>query len=116
MNRLIIVCFFTGFSINFASAQVTSSALSGEVLSVKNEALIGAAITSTHEPTGTIFRAITDENGHYQIENMIIGGPYSVKVTYVGYKDNAKNAVFLSLGKTGKVICPWKKPAPNWQL
>ena len=116
MKRLIIYCFFILCLTQLANAQVTSSALAGQVLSMKSESLIGAAITATHEPTGTIFRAVTDENGHYQIENMIIGGPYSVKVTYVGYKDNAKNAVFLSLGKTGKVICPWKKPAPNWQL
>lgn len=103
MNRSILLAFFTLILGSSAAAQVTSSALSGRVLSVKNESLIGAAVTITHEPTGTIFKALTDENGYFQLENMIVGGPYSVKTTYIGYKENARTDVFLSLGKTGKV-------------
>lgn len=103
MNRSVLLAFFTLILGSFASAQVTSSALSGRILSLKNESLIGAAVTVTHEPTGTVFKALTDENGYFQLENMIVGGPYSVKTTYIGYKENAKTDVFLSLGKTGKV-------------
>jgi Carboxypeptidase regulatory-like domain len=82
---------------------VTSSAVAGRILSTKQEPLLGAAVVITHEPTGTVFKTITDDNGNYQLENMIVGGPYSLKISYVGYKDNAKTDVFLSLGKTGKV-------------
>jgi hypothetical protein len=103
MHRLLLTIFLYLFFTLFTYAQVTSSALAGQVLSIKNEPLIGAAVTTKHEPTGTIFRAIVDENGHYQLENLIIGGPYSVKISYIGYKDNEKNNIFLSLGKTSKV-------------
>ena len=96
MNRSILLAFFTLILGTFATAQVTSSASSGRVLSVKNESLIGAAVTITHEPTGTIFKALTDENGYFQLENMIVGGPYSIKTTYIGYKENAKTDVFPS--------------------
>ena len=103
MNRFLLLIVLTLFFANCLTAQVTSSALAGRVISTKNDPLIGAAIIITHEPTGTIFRAITDDNGYYQLENMIVGGPYSVKINYVGYKENSKNDLFLSLGKTGKI-------------
>ena len=104
MNRFILTTVFIFILIQCIEAQVTSSAISGHIMSMKQEPLIGAAITITHEPTGTIFKALADDNGYYQLENMIIGGPYSVKISYIGYKDNGKTDVFLSLGKTHALL------------
>ena len=103
MNRLTVLIGFTVFFSHCLTAQVTSSTLTGRILSSKKEPVIGAVITTMHEPTGTVFKALTDEDGYYHLENMIVGGPYSVKINSIGYKNSSKDNVFLSLGKTGKV-------------
>jgi hypothetical protein len=80
-------------------SQITTAALTGIVTDEKGETLIGAAVVATHEPSGTRFGAITREDGLFTIPNMRVGGPYNVKVTFVGYKDLEQGNVFLNLNQ-----------------
>jgi hypothetical protein len=79
-------------------AQVTTATLTGLVEDDK-ESLFGAAVIAIHEPSGTRFTAITRENGLFTIPNMRVGGPYTVKVSFVGYKDLEQSNVFLNLNQ-----------------
>ena len=47
-------------------AQITTSGISGRVTS-QGEDVIGATITATHEPSGTVYRAVTNIDGRYTI-------------------------------------------------
>ena len=82
-----------------AIAQITTSSISGTVRNAKNEALVGASITATHEPTGTVYTVQTRANGRFDISNMNNGGPYKIEVTYVNHDKELKADVFLSLGE-----------------
>jgi Carboxypeptidase regulatory-like domain len=84
-------------------AQITSSAMSGKVLNDKKETLLGVSVVATHEPTGTVYRVVCDENGVFHIENMNTGGPYLVKTSMIGFKEGLQNNVFLTLGNTTKL-------------
>ncbi|HYE53386.1 MAG TPA: carboxypeptidase-like regulatory domain-containing protein, partial [Chitinophagaceae bacterium] len=64
-------------------AQVTTSSMSGTVKTSKGEALVGATVTATHVPTGTVYRVTTRSGGLFNIYNMAPGGPYSVAITFV---------------------------------
>ena len=86
--------------LNTAGAQVTSSGISGTVRNNKNEALIGATITATHEPTGTVYKTQSRANGRFDIANMNNGGPYSIEVSYVNHENDKKGDIFLNLGET----------------
>lgn len=88
---------FSGF------AQVTTSALSGSVKDDKGEFLPGATIVAIHTPTGTRYAAATDAGGRYTIPSVRVGGPYSVKVTFVGFKDQTRSDVYASLGSSAIV-------------
>jgi Carboxypeptidase regulatory-like domain len=81
------------------SAQVTTATLTGIVDDDKGETLIGAAVVATHEPSGSRYAAITREDGLFTIPNMRVGGPYSIKVTFVGYKDLDQTDIFLNLNQ-----------------
>ena len=83
-----------------ASAQVTTSALSGVVTDENQQAMIGATITALHTPSGTKYNAVTNMDGRYTIKGMRPGGPYTVTVSYIGYQTHQINDVTLQLAET----------------
>jgi hypothetical protein len=88
---------------HLAVAQVTTSALSGKVTSDKGEELIGVTVVATNVPTGVKRGTGTEPDGRFTIPNLAPGGPYSVTVTYVGYKEQTVTNVFLTLGNTTRL-------------
>ncbi|MFD2719483.1 carboxypeptidase regulatory-like domain-containing protein [Hymenobacter monticola] len=86
-----------------AMAQVTTSALAGKVTSDKGEDLIGVTVVATNVPTGTKRGTGTEMDGRFTIPNLAPGGPYSVTVTYVGFKEQKVDNVFLTLGNTTRL-------------
>ena len=79
-------------------AQQTTSSIQGTATSESGEALVGASVVATHVESGTVYGVDTREDGGFTIPNMRVGGPYTIKVTYVGYKDFQLDNVFLQLG------------------
>jgi hypothetical protein len=88
---------------HWASAQVTTSSISGKVISDKNEELIGVTVVATNVPTGTKRGTGTETDGRFSIPNLAPGGPYTVTVTYVGFKEQTVSGVFLTLGNTTRL-------------
>jgi outer membrane receptor protein involved in Fe transport len=97
------IFFFLLLMSRLASAQVTTSAIAGKVISDKNEDLIGVTVVATNVPTGTKRGTATESDGRFSIPNLAPGGPYTITVTYVGYKEQTINNVFLTLGNTAKL-------------
>jgi hypothetical protein len=95
---VMFVCFLNAGSV---LAQITTGNLSGTVTDKeKKESLIGAKVTATHVPTGSKYGSVTDVNGRYQIRNVKAGGPYSISFSYIGYKGEKVDGVFVELGGT----------------
>ncbi len=82
-------------------AQMTTSGINGRVTN-NDGSLPGATVVVTHEPTGTQYATITDDNGFYRIQNMNVGGPYTAKITFVGYQDYVSENIYLKLGQMQK--------------
>ena len=80
-------------------AQVTTSAINGAVKNNENEPLVGATIVATHQPTGTKYTTVTRTGGQYSIQNMRVGGPYLVEVSYVGHTSEKYDNVYLQLAE-----------------
>ena len=81
-------------------SQVTTSNIRGTVSDDQGVPLLGANVVAVHTPTGTRYGAITNEEGRFNLLNLRVGGPYEVSISYVGFKAESQNDVFLSLGKT----------------
>ena len=81
-------------------AQVTTSNIRGTVIDDQDTPLLGANVVAIHTPTGTTYGAISNEDGRFNLLNLRVGGPYEVTISYVGFKSQTNNDVFLTLGKT----------------
>ena len=86
------------FMVSTAMAQITTSGISGKV-TANGEDIIGATIKAVHQPSGTVYRAVTNIDGRYSIQGMRPGGPYVLEVSYVGYKTKEVKNFNLSLGQ-----------------
>ena len=83
-----------------AFAQVTTSSLSGSVVDQNGEPVIGAAVVALHEPSGTVYGAVTNADGRYTIQGMRTGGPYKVDFTCLGYQNATYTGITLQLAET----------------
>jgi hypothetical protein len=87
-----------------ATAQITTSSITGKVKDVKGEEIPGANVVFTHVPTGTRYGAATRVDGNFSLANMNPGGPYSVTVTFVGYAPLTKGDLQFSLGSNPNLM------------
>ena len=107
------VLFFISVMLAFAlqvSAQITTSGIYGKIMS-DGEEVIGATVTATHKPSGTVYRAVTNSEGRYTIQGMRVGGPYQVEITYVGHQPKSFNNVNLLLGESQNLSCSLQEDA-----
>ncbi|WP_430811775.1 MULTISPECIES: TonB-dependent receptor [unclassified Carboxylicivirga] len=86
------------FFILQTNAQVTTSSMGGRVTDAEG-AVIGATVIATHTPSGTTYGTITNTEGRFNFNGMRVGGPYTVKVTFIGYGDYVQNNITLSLAE-----------------
>jgi len=94
MSSLLMLVHFTA-----SSQGSTSSRINGQVVSA-GESLIGATVLATHEPTGFQYGTNTNLEGYFTLNNVNVGGPYTISITYVGYEEETISNVFLALGQT----------------
>ena len=77
----------------------TTAAMSGTITDSKGQPLPGATVLAVHTPTNTQYGVGTNGEGRFSIQNMRVGGPYTIKVTFVGYQDFTRAGVNLTLAE-----------------
>lgn len=96
--RLIIaaVLFVMAAAVN---AQVTTSGISGKVTDAQNEDVIGASVKAVHVPSGTTYLGVSNDKGLFTLQGLRVGGPYTVEISYIGYKGKKFSGIQLALGQ-----------------
>ncbi len=79
---------------------ITTAAIGGKVVSSTGEALPGANIIAVHAPSGTTYGTSSRPNGRYVVPNVRVGGPYTVTVSFVGYKRVIQENVYTNVSQT----------------
>ena len=115
MKKRLLFLIVMFFSLTSAvMAQITTSGISGKVTS-KGEEVIGATITATHQPSGTIYRGLTNLDGRFTIQGMRVGGPYKVEIAYLGQQTKTFEGVMLQLGEVEDLSCKLEADAKELQ-
>ncbi|MBQ2586743.1 MAG: carboxypeptidase regulatory-like domain-containing protein, partial [Bacteroidaceae bacterium] len=103
MNKRVIFFLFACFVLSLSAvAQVTTSSVSGKV-EAEGDPVIGAYVVALHTPSGTKYGAVTNNKGRYSIQGMRVGGPYTITISYVGYRDFVRTDITLALGEPTEV-------------
>lgn len=78
----------------------TTASMAGTVKDANGAPLPGATIKVVHVPSGTIAGGYSNTDGRFAVQNLRVGGPYTVEVTFLGYETFVKSGVQLNLGQT----------------
>ena len=89
---LLLMCYHSTF------AQETTSDIQGQITD-GNKGIAGATVTVTNPATGTKVVTASRNDGLYNVANLRVGGPYTISVSYVGFKTETQENVFLVLGQ-----------------
>lgn len=99
LKRILFLLTMTLAAFVFLHAQVTTSSITGVVKTQTGEALAGASVTAVHTPSGTTYNSITGRDGVFNLLNLRIGGPYSVRITFTGWSPFTVDGFNLELGQ-----------------
>lgn len=80
-------------------AQITTSSITGTVKGANDEPLAGATVTAIHQPTGTKYATTSRAGGQFTINNMRVGGPYTIEISFVGFVTDKQEEVYLKLAE-----------------
>jgi len=105
-KHLLLLLLLTGFTFlmnrNAAAQGVTTASVNGIVTDAKG-AIPGATVTITHVPTGTVYASVSRSDGRFNIPNLRVGGPYTFKVSFIGYKTYQLDNITLTIGQDQRI-------------
>ncbi len=100
---LVALAFLFGLRGDLAAQGVTTAGIDGVVLAATGVPLEGVAVTAVHEPTGTRYATVSRTGGVFSLPNVRVGGPYTVTAQLIGYREESRREVFLSLGQSARL-------------
>ena len=103
LKFVFLVLAFAAYLPSALSQGVTTSSMRGKIVDPQNAPVFAATVVATHTPTGTQYGTITQDDGRFDIRNMKIGGPYTVTVTFIGYKESKQENIYLQLNKSAEI-------------
>jgi len=84
-------------------AQTTQASILGVVTDEQKKPIPGASVQVRNNSTGFTTRTSTNSKGEYTFKELPLGGPYSVKVLYMGYGEQTRSGYMLNLGDVVRV-------------
>lgn len=97
LRLVLVIVAFVGINLS-VNAQVTTSSMTGTIKDASGS-LPGASVKAVHTPTGTVYAVQTNNDGRFTIGGMRVGGPYTIEISFVGYKPAKLSEVYLKLGE-----------------
>jgi len=96
---LAAILLFSSVTLSAAAQGVTTAAVTGRVIDDAGAPVVGAAILLRNLSTGQRFQGLTREGGFYAVENVAVGGPYTLTVRAIGHAPATRENVHLALGQ-----------------
>jgi hypothetical protein len=100
MRKILLLVVAFSLTISGLWAQgVTTASMSGKITDQNKAEIPGANVIAIHQPSGTQYGNASRADGFYTIQGMRVGGPYTVKVSFIGFKEQVQENIYLQLGQ-----------------
>jgi hypothetical protein len=109
---LLVLCFCVK---NPVLAQTTQASIVGIVTDAQKKPIPGASVQVRNNSTGFTTRTSTDNKGGYLFKELPLGGPYTVKVVYMGYGEQTRNGYTLNFGDVVRINVDMQESSQNLQ-
>ncbi|MBN8826249.1 MULTISPECIES: carboxypeptidase regulatory-like domain-containing protein [unclassified Spirosoma] len=93
-----ILLFLVSFFINRTNAQTTQASISGVISEKEKSPLPGATVQVRNESTGFTTGTVTNAKGEYAFKEIPLGGPYTIRVTFIGYGEQKRSGYMVNQG------------------
>jgi hypothetical protein len=104
LRKLLIAILFLAFCVkNPVLAQTTQASIVGIVTDQAKKPIPGASVQVKNNSTGFTTKTSTDAKGGFTFRELPLGGPYTVKVIYMGYGEQDQTGYMLNFGDVVKV-------------
>ncbi len=80
-------------------AQLTTGSVTGTVKGPDGSPLEGATITLIHQPSGTKYLSLSRKAGSFTLTGLRIGGPYNLKIEFMGFEPQIIKDFRITLGE-----------------
>ncbi len=87
-------------------AQTTQAGFSGKITDENNKGVQGASVEVRNESTGFTTKTSTNANGDFNFKELPLGGPYIIKVTFIGYGEQIRSGFTLNQGDMIRLNIP----------
>lgn len=87
-------------------AQTTQAGFAGKITDENSVGVQGASVEARNESTGFTTKTSTNAHGDYNFKELPLGGPYTIKVTYIGYGEQIRKGYNLNQGDLIRVHIP----------
>ncbi|MND73993.1 hypothetical protein D3C87_628890 [compost metagenome] len=87
-------------------AQTTQAGFSGKITDENNKGVHGASVEVRNESTGFTTKTSTNANGDFNFKELPLGGPYIIKVTFIGYGEQIRSGFTLNQGDVIRLNIP----------
>ncbi|HKG06636.1 MAG TPA: carboxypeptidase regulatory-like domain-containing protein [Pedobacter sp.] len=102
-NLLFAITLLCSCVTNPVLAQTTQASIAGTVLDATKQPIPGASVQVKNNSTGFTTRTSTDSKGGFLFKELPLGGPYTVKIAFMGYGDQTRTGYTLNFGDVVRV-------------
>jgi len=114
IRQLLIVVMLLCFCVkNPVFAQTTQASIFGVITGQDKKPIPGASVQARNNSTGFTTRTVTDKEGKYTFKELPLGGPYAVKVIYMGYSEQTMSVLMLNFGDAVRANAEMQEASQN---
>lgn len=104
LKRILFVSFlFFAFLNSSSFGQGTDASIYGKIIDEKGESVPGASIRIKNESTGFQSGSVSNAQGEYQLQQLPLGKPYTIIISFVGYQSQKYSDYALNQGDRLKI-------------
>ncbi len=97
-------------------AQTTQASIAGIITENRQSPLPGATVQIRNESTGFTTGTITNVKGEYAFKELPLGGPYTIRVTFVGFGEQKRSGYMLNQGDAVRINLPMQETGQTLEV